>query len=51
MKYRELYDEYADLLAREAILRQEMHGIPKGYLVTKKIAGKEYLYLQYTAQG
>ena len=28
-----------------------MHGIPKGYLVTKKIAGKEYLYLQYTAQG
>ena len=51
MKYRELYDEYADLLARETVLRQEMHGIPKGYLVTKKIVGKEYLYLQYTAQG
>lgn len=51
MKYRELYDEYADLLVQETVLRQEMHGIPKGYLVTKKIAGKEYLYLQYSAQG
>lgn len=51
MKYRELYDEYRNLLNREAMLRQEMQRIPKGYLVTKKIAGKEYLYLQYTAQG
>ena len=51
MKYRELYDEYRELLAHETKLRQEMHRIPKGYLVTKKIAGKEYLYLQYTAQG
>lgn len=51
MKYRELYDEYRELLACEAKLRQEMQGIPKGYLVTKKIAGKEYLYLQYTAKG
>ena len=51
MKYRELYDEYRELLSREAKLRQEMQRIPKGYLVTKKIAGKEYLYLQYTAQG
>lgn len=51
MKYRELYEEYRDLLACETKLRQEMYRIPKGYLVTKKIAGKEYLYLQYTAQG
>ena len=51
MKYRELYEEYRDLLRCETKLRQEMHRIPKGYLVTKKIAGKEYLYLQYTAQG
>lgn len=51
MKYRELYDEYRGLLAYETKLRQEMYRIPKGYLVTKKIAGKEYLYLQYTAQG
>ena len=51
MKYRELYDEYRELLAYVTKLRQEMHRIPKGYLVTKRIAGKEYLYLQYTAQG
>ena len=51
MKYRELYDEYRELLAHETKLRQEMHRIPKGYLGTKRIAGKEYLYLQYTAQG
>ena len=51
MKYRELYEEYRDLLACETKLRLEMYRIPKGYLVTKKIAGKEYLYLQYTAQG
>ena len=37
MKYRELYDEYTDLFVRETVLRQEMYGIPKGYLVTKKI--------------
>ena len=51
MRYRELYTEYRELLACEIKLRQEMFRIPKGYLVTKKIAGKEYLYLQYTAQG
>lgn len=51
MKYREIYDEYSDLIARETVLRQEIHGIPKGYLVTKRIGGKDYLYLQYTAQG
>ena len=51
MKYRELLDEYRGLLTNEISLRQEMLRIPKGYLVTKKIAGKEYLYLQYTAQG
>lgn len=51
MRYSELLDEYKHLLAREIKLRQEMYSIPKGYLVTKKIAGKEYLYLQYTAQG
>jgi len=51
MKYRELYEEYCNLLACETKLRLEMYRIPKGYLVTKKIAGKEYLYLQYTAHG
>ena len=51
MKYHELLVEYKELLAEDVRLRQEMHLLPKGYLVTKKIAGKEYLYLQYTAQG
>ena len=51
MKYHELLVEYKDLLAEDVRLRQEIHLIPKGYLVTKKIAGKEYLYLQYSVQG
>ena len=51
MKSHELLVEYKELLAEDVRLRQEMHLIPKGYLVTKKIAGKEYLYLQYTVQG
>ena len=51
MKYHELYVEYRDLLAQETSLRQQMRNIPRGYLVTKKIAGKDYLYLQYTTQG
>ena len=51
MKYRELLEEYKGLLDRDIALRMELHAIPKGYLVTKKIAGKEYLYLQYTVQG
>ena len=51
MKYHELLVEYQELLAQDVHLRQEMHQIPKGYLVTKKIAGKDYLYLQYTVQG
>lgn len=51
MRYHELLVEYKELLARDVCLRQEIHQIPKGYLVTKKIAGKEYLYLQYTVQG
>ena len=51
MKYRELLDEYKRLLDRDVALRIELHQIPKGYLVTKKISGKEYLYLQYSVQG
>ena len=51
MRYRELLDEYMVLLDHDVRLRQEMHQIPKGYLVTKKIAGKEYLYLQFSYQG
>ena len=43
MKYHELLVEYKKLLADDVRLRQEMHLIPKGYLVTKKIAGKMYI--------
>ena len=32
-------------------LRTQLQTIPKGYVTTKKIAGKDYCYLQYTAQG
>ena len=51
MKYLELLVEYKELLAEDVRLCQEMQIIPKGYLVTKKISGKEYLYLQYSVQG
>ena len=51
MKYMELLDEYSALLNSEVKLRLELHEIPKGYLVTKRISGKEYLYLQYTEHG
>ena len=51
MKYRELLDEYRALLNSEIKLQTELCEIPKGYLVTKRISGKEYLYLQYTEQG
>lgn len=40
MKYRELYDEYRELLVCETKLRQEIYRIPKGYLVTKKLQAR-----------
>lgn len=46
MRYQELLNEYRDLLAADVRLQQELHRIPKGYLVTKKISGREYQYLQ-----
>lgn len=51
MKYQELYNEYATLLYRQANTRQKLQAIPKGYITIKKIAGKEYHYLQYTCFG
>lgn len=51
MKYGELLDEYKDLLLRQIELRQEIERIPKGYLVTKKISGKGYVYQQHSVQG
>lgn len=51
MRYQELLDEYRQLLQRDVQLRQQMQAIPKGYIVTKRISGKEYYYLQYSVQG
>ena len=51
MKYQELLDEYTQLLHVNVQLRSQIQKIPKGYIVTKKISGKEYFYLQYSFQG
>ena len=51
MRYFELLNEYKDLLHADAQLRTRLQAIPKGYLTTKKIVGKDYFYLQYSAQG
>lgn len=51
MKYQELYSEYVAILYHQSALRQQMRMLPKGYITIKKIAGKEYYYLQYTSFG
>lgn len=51
MKYQELYDEYTLLLRQYSALTMELQSLPKGYLCTKTISGKEYRYLQYTHLG
>ena len=51
MKYQELYNEYSVLLYSQTKLKQRLKSIPRGYITTKKIAGKEYHYLQYTSFG
>jgi hypothetical protein len=51
MRYFELLKEYKDLLHADVQLRTQLQAIPKGYVTTKKIAGKDYCYLQYTVQG
>lgn len=51
LKYVELLNEYKALLQTDVQLRTQLQAIPKGYVTTKRIAGKEYYYLQYSAQG
>lgn len=51
MKYQELYDEYNELLQRFSSLTLELQELPRGYICTKTISGKEYHYLQYTQFG
>lgn len=51
MKYQELYDEYTTLLHYQTEIRRQLQLIPKGYIASKNISGKEYHYLQYTSFG
>ena len=51
MKYQEIYDEYTTFLKHQSALQQQLQSLPKGYITTKKISGKEYHYLQYTYWG
>lgn len=51
MRYQELLDEYSHLLRCDVQMRQQMQRIPKGYVVTKRISGRDYFYLQYSVQG
>lgn len=51
MRYFELLNEYKDLLHADVQLRTQLQAIPKGYVTTKRIAGKDYYYLQYSDQG
>ena len=51
MRYSELLNEYKALLHTDVQVRMQMQTIPKGYVTTKRIAGKDYYYLQYSAHG
>ncbi len=51
MRYFELLTEYKNLLHSDVQLRTQLRAIPKGYVTTKRIAGKDYYYLQYSSQG
>ncbi len=51
LRYFELLNEYKDLLYADVQLRTRLQAIPKGYVTIKRIAGKDYCYLQYTVQG
>ena len=51
IKYQELYNEYVSLLHCISELQQQVQMMPRGYMTVKKISGKEYHYLQYTAFG
>lgn len=51
MRYLELYNEYSALLHRQLEIQLYLQDVPKGYISAKRISGKEYYYLQYTAFG
>ena len=51
MKYQEIYNEYTSLINNYSKIRFELQSLPKGSIVKKNIANKEYHYLQYTSYG
>jgi len=51
MKYQEIYNEYKELLNCYAEKSMQVQGLPKGYITIRKIAGRDYHYLQCTING
>lgn len=51
MKYQEIYNEYTLLINNYSKIRFELQSLPKGSIVKKTIAKREYHYLQYTSYG
>ncbi len=51
MRYQELYTEYSELVSGYCALRMELNSLPKGYITVRKISGKDYHYLQHSANG
>lgn len=51
MNYKELYDEYIELLNERTVNINKVEKLKKGYLSTKTISGKDYTYLQYRKEG
>lgn len=45
--YQSLINEYRSLLYKEKGLEDRIHELPRGYISTKKINGKNYSYCQY----
>ena len=51
MKYKELYDEYTDLLSKKSDYWATLSALKEGYISTKTISGKQYSYLQKKIDG
>lgn len=51
MKYKELYDEYNDLLSQKDGYLRTASSLKDGYISTKTISGKRYSYLQKRVDG
>ena len=49
--YQELHDEYVSLLRDKSACQNALHTLKDGYISTKTISGKKYMYLQYRVDG